>query len=137
MSLVLFPDATDIVCAILSDGLEDDFGWSVPVRSKVPDPRPDTFVVVRRTGGPRRNIVTDTPTLVVESYGLVEEQASDLSQMCRALLFASRATVVDGVAVYRVGEFAGPAYLPDPTSDHHRYTQTVTVALRGAAPSAS
>ena len=34
--------------------------------------------------------------------------------------------------VYRVTEFAGPAYLPDPDSTHDRLTFTVAVALRGA-----
>ena len=123
--MVLFPDAVDIAIQAL------DAALSEPVRSRVPNPRPATFVRVIRTGGPRRNIVTDQPTLTVESWASTCEAASDLAQRARQALHNLVGTQVDGVPIYRVDEASGPADLPDPLSDQARYSQTFSVALRG------
>lgn len=135
--LVVFPDATDVVIFHLADELTAVFGETAPVGPRVPDPRPAKFVRVVRTGGARLNVVADDPQITVESWAERDEDAHDLAQHCRAVLHAMPGTSVDGVAVYRVAEAAGPANLPDPESAQPRYVQTFTVALRGAAPSAS
>lgn len=123
--LVTFPDAV----ALLVDYL--DASITEPVGHRIPNPRPTTFVTVRRTGGPKRNLVTDQPQITVESWAASDEDACDLAQEVRAWLNALPGEVLDGVAVYRVEELSGPADLPDPVSDQPRFSQSFSVALRG------
>lgn len=130
--VVVFPDAAAVVVGHLRAELaaRDD---SAKVGTRVPNPRPARFVRIRRIGGPRLNLVADRPQLSIESWAATEEQAADLAQLCRGLIHAMRGTTVAGVAIYRVTEFAGPAELPDPTSDQPRYVQTFEIAMRGTA----
>ena len=130
--VVLFPDATDVVIDYLATELAAR-GNSAPVRSRVPNPRPAPFVLVRRLGGPRRDLVTDSPMIGVECWAASEADAHDLAQLCRALVFAMRGTTQSGVAVYGVDEVGGLANLPDPLSDHPRYIFTTTINMRGQA----
>ena len=126
--VVVFPDAAAAVTSRLGDELD------IETDHKVPNPRPDEFIVVRRVGGPRRDLVTDEATLTIEAWAQTEEAAHDLAQLARAHVHAMAGTTEGDARVYRVGEFAGPASLPDPESDQPRYTLTVTVAVRGATP---
>lgn len=119
---VLFPDTT----ATVIDWL--DIHMDVPVGSKVPNPRPDAFITVRRVGGPRRNLVTDEATLTVEAWGQTDEEAHDLLQDARGLIHVMPGETTN---IKRVTEFAGPAELPDPLSNQPRYTLTLSVAERG------
>lgn len=133
---VILPDVVAIVISHLNDTLPAR-GYAVDVLPRVPTPRPVSFVLVRRVGGVRRSIVSDAATLTIEAWAARDEDAHDIAQQCRALIRDMRGTVVDGVPVYGVQEFAGPALLPDPDSDSPRYTQTVEVHARGAAPTGS
>lgn len=130
--VVVFPDAAAVVVGHLRAALaaRND---PAKVGTRVPNPRPGRFVRIRRIGGPRLNLVADNPQLSVESWAPTAEQAADLAQLCRGLILAMRGTTVAGVAIYRVNEFAGPAELPDPTSDQPRYVQTFEIAMRGTA----
>lgn len=130
-ALVVFPDATAVACSLL------DAALTVPVRSKVPSPRPDSFVTVRRTGGVRKDVVTDNAQVTIEAWGPTEEAAHDLAQIARAHIGAAPGSVVDGVAIYRVTEQAAPGVLPDPLSDQPRYSQTFNIAVRGVTPEES
>lgn len=127
---VLFPDAVLIVTAWLRSELELD-GEPVPVVTLVPDPRPDRFVIIYRTGGVRRDLVTDLAQVTVEAWGADEKAAHDLAQHARALVHAMPGEVIDGTTVYRVDELAGPALLPDDRSAQARYVFTAQLALRG------
>jgi len=131
--LVLFPDAEQVVRRILVDGLVDYEPATLQVSTEVSNPRPDEFVLVRRAGGVARTPVTDEATVTVETWAQSTPRAAALAQVCRGLVHLASGSVVDGVAVYAVGEFAAPAALPDPLSDQIRYRQTLTIALRGAA----
>lgn len=130
--VVLFPDATAVAIGILADAFTER-AIATPVLPRTPDPRPATFVVVRRTGGVSRDIVIDDPLVTVESWADSDEDASDLAQLCRGILHASTGTSQGGVAIYRTDEASGPANLPDPVSEQPRYTQTFLVAMRGTA----
>jgi hypothetical protein len=123
--MVLFPDAAATVISHLADNL------AAPIHGRVPNPRPDTFVVVQRVGGPKRNIVTDEATLIAESWAETPADAHDLAQNVRELINDLPGQIIDGVPVYRVEEASGPGWLPDPESQQARYTQTFSVALRG------
>lgn len=125
MEPIVFPDAVAICCTYLDGVLLE------PVRSKVPNPRPDAFVTVTRTGGPKRNIVTDAAQVTVESWHESDEEAHDLAQAARAYLNAMVGQTVNGAPVYRVDELSGPARLPDPLSEQPRYSQSFEIAIRG------
>lgn len=124
---VVFPDATDLLVTYLDGELTEHVG------SRIPNPRPTTFVRVLRTGGPKRNLVTDQPQMTFESWGDDDAEAADLAQQVRSLVNALPGQIVDGVPVYRVDELSGPANLPDPLSSQSRYTQSFAIALRGTA----
>src|SRR5690606_15009119 len=114
--------------AVAVSALADHASVEVPVRGKVPDPRPDSFVTVRRTGGVRQSMVSDAAQLTVECWASSDEAAHDLAQTCRAILLALSGSTVDDVPVYRVSEVGGPALLPDPLSGQPRCTFTVLLA---------
>lgn len=132
MKTVLFPDAAGLLTGHLADQLAAE-AEPVPVVTKIPKPRPEKFIRLRRTGGPRRDLVTDQPQVTIEAWAGTDEEAHDLAQLARAILSGLPGTTIDGVAVYRVDELGGPVDLPDPDSAQSRYTFTIQVALRGAA----
>lgn len=123
--VLVFPDAEYVALTWLDENLD------VPVHTLVPDPRPSAWVRVQRTGGIRSTIVTDAASITVEAWADTYEIASDLAQLARGYLHAATGENVDGVAVWRVEEFAGPASLPDPISGQPRHTFTVAMHLRG------
>lgn len=134
--VVVFADVVEAFTGYLRDEL-DDRGWTVTVATQVPTSRPAQLVRVLRTGGvhhPDQNVPVEQAQLTVECWAATQATAHDLSQLSRALVYASRG-VVDGVS--RVEEVSAPAYLPDPLSDQPRWTFTVLVTWRGAAESAS
>lgn len=132
MPVIVFPDAEQISIDYLRAELDARLN-DTHVGNRIPDPRPAALVQCRRLGGPRRNLVADNPQIGVECWADTEAEAHDLAQLCRGLLLAMPGHTVDGVAVYRVDEFAGPVNLPDPLSTQPRYTFTVQISLRGAA----
>lgn len=126
--LVVFPD----ICALLAARIAEATGK--PTGTRVPSPRPaGGFVLVRRVGGPRLNQVADNPTVTIEAWQDTDAEAHDLCQLARSVVYAMRGTTEDGHAIYRIGEFGGPADLPDPLSDQPRYTCTLTIGVRGEA----
>lgn len=125
MEPIVFPDAVAVCCTYLNGVLLE------PVVSKVPNPRPTAFFTVTRTGGPKRNLVTDAAQITVESWGATDETAHDMAQAARAYLNAMVGQTVNGAPVYRVDELSGPARLPDPLSEQPRYSQSFEIAVRG------
>lgn len=123
--VVVFPDAERVI----KDHL--DTVLSVTTYLSVPNPRPATFMVVRRVGGPRQNLVVDNAMLTIEGWG-TRTVAKDLLARARGEIHAMRGQVLGGTTVYKVTETSGPAFLPDPDSNHARYSMTMQVAMRGA-----
>lgn len=130
--VVLFPDAAAVWIGYLADALSDRDD-DTPVVPRIPNPRPDRFVLVRRTGGVSRDRVIDDGQITVESWDTTDEDAHDLAQLCRGVLLAAVGNTYSGVALYRVVEVSGPANVPDPESQSPRYSQTFLTALRGVA----
>jgi len=122
---VLFADSVDVACTWLDELLDVD------VVRKIPTERPNSFVRVRRTGGPRLNQVADGAQLTVESYAPTATAAGLLAERARQALHAASSSVVAGSTVYGVTEVSGPGELPDPLTDQPRYTQTFTFPVRG------
>lgn len=130
--VIVFPDAAAALILYLQDRFIEH-AENATVHSQPPADRPDRFVTIRRGGGIRSDLVIDTPTLLVEAWGLDDDDAHDLAQLARGFLHAAAGTTQHGVTFHRVGEFGGPANLPDPDSQQARVVFTLTAGVRGSA----
>lgn len=121
-----FPDIEDLLCTHLTAVLD------VPVGTRMASV--SSFVRVLRTGGPAPTRVTDSPQVTVEAYHSRESGAIALLGEARRALADLPGTELDGWAVKSVTELGGPANLPNPTTESHRYTYTAVVQIRGKQP---
>lgn len=133
MQVIVFPDAATIITTDLNDQLAN-FGSSAPVYGAVPNPRPNLFVVVRRVGGPSRDIVIDDALITVDAYGPDSGDAHDLAQLCRGITHTMPGRVPQ---IRKVVDVGGPSDLPDPLTDLPRFTFTIQVSTRGVAATGS
>lgn len=119
-----WPDATQVVTEYLTDAVP------TPVRWSVPNPRPNEFVVVRRTGNAGAPRWTERAVLDVECWsgqanGSPKPAHRLAGQVARALFqLPSGDNPVTDVSL------TGRAYFPDPTSQTPRVTLGVAVLLR-------
>jgi hypothetical protein len=97
------------------------------IATRVPNPRPASWLRVMRTGGARESRFVDRPQITLEGWGPDEDTASKLLNRARTWLNAA------GGQIFGVEEVGGPANLPDPTTAQIRYTMTVWVRIRGTA----
>lgn len=100
------------------------------VATKIPGQRPTRLVKVTRTGGVRRNLVTDAPTVMFECWDVDDVAAAELGRVVRAEVQALADDAITGVA-YR-SEVGGLANWPDPDSENARYVFTVELLVRGS-----
>lgn len=119
--LLVFPD----VEALLISALDDGFATRMPsVRWGSKKQSATRFGRVIRTGGPRETLVTENAMFVLEGWAASEADAIAILNLGRAIVFSLEGTL------YGASESAGPANLPDPTTDQIRYTATLTVRAR-------
>lgn len=123
--LIIFPDVEALLVRVLPALV------GVPVATRVPTPRPASFVRVKRVGGPRRDYVTEEPLVVVECWAETEPDASDLGRRAQAHVFALGQTDSAGDYVRAVREVGGLQAFPDPVSKSPRYQFTVQLQTRG------
>lgn len=123
--VVVWPDVTMLAAGHLA-GLMD-----VPVSARVPRPRPDEFVVLRRVGGPQRGPLTDDARLDVQVWAPSDARAVAIAQQARRYL-AEMPQLVDTVRQFT--EDSGPTLIPDAPSDVPRVLLTVVLSVRGAVP---
>ncbi|MFJ1640814.1 hypothetical protein [Streptomyces sp. NPDC088256] len=129
--VVVMPDAVAVVTGYLRAALKAH-GKPVPVVSRIPSPRPPSFVQVQRIGGTQQTVVSDRPRLDIHCWGESESAAHDLAALSRALL-GDISGVRDGVTVYRVAEVGGPMWLPDDQTSAPRFAFAVEIHMRGHA----
>lgn len=104
----------------------------VPVHKRVPNPRPESFVTVQRSGGSARDLVVDDGLYTIECWGNSDEVVADLVSVIRGELLAlAGQRLSDGTQIYRVSEAGGPVDLPDSLSDSPRVRWTIEVQSRG------
>lgn len=123
--VVLFPDAVLVVVDYLRPRLA-----AVPVYSKVPEARPETFITVRRVGGQRRSLILDRPRVDIHCWADSEEASEDLMKLARAYVLAMSGKR-SNTTVYDVAEVGGPMSLPDDVSGQPRYAFAVEFSTRG------
>jgi hypothetical protein len=124
-SIFVFPDIESRAIGWLTTGL-DDFDHPCTVAGSVPKNRPSEFVTVQRTGGPQRDIVTDSAQVTFDIYADLASAACELANLVRGIVGSW-----NGTNVYRVQEFAGPVLMPDPLSKQSRYRFTASLDVRG------
>lgn len=119
-----FPDIENALRLFLQPHLGD-----VPVKTRVPSPRPTTFIRVWRSGGGAMNRVLDEPLITVESWGENDTVASKNAGVAREAILDH----VSEIELVRGYDFrVGPYYDPDPVSGSARYTFTVELRVRRA-----
>lgn len=118
-----FPDSEAMVVTFLRSHV------TVPVSTKVPNPRPDSFVRVWRNGGSASNRVLESPQFTVDAYGLSTVQASSLAADCRHA-FLNNYTEMP--LVRGVRETVGPYSVPDTDADGERYRFSIQMQVRAA-----
>lgn len=127
--MLVFPDVEALLTAWLRGQLT-----GVTVGNKVPNPRPDPFILIQRHGGVRQTVVTDAAQVGLECWAGRDYEAHDLLQQCRSLLlYQIPGQILSGYTVYRVDEMGGPSNLPDPTSSMPRWVMELQVHVRGLA----
>lgn len=134
--LILFADTEDELRKHFNATLPGH-GFAQSSYVKRPKVLPDSFVYIQRTGGPRRDLVTDQAQLTIECYasskGSPDEGAAIvLAAFIRALAGALEGALLGGRQVDTVVEFSGPYNDPDPLAPKHaRFTATYQLAVRG------
>jgi hypothetical protein len=105
----------------------------LPVRWAVPDPRPNAFIVVRRSGSGEPSSWQDVAQMDIECWSggphSNPKPASDLAAAVRGLLDA----MPDGDNPVREVTVTGVALSPDPVSRCPRVVIGCQVQLRAAA----
>lgn len=104
-------DIEQIVIDYLTEHLE------VPVYAEVPNPRPEQFVVVERTGGPHKTIGMDQPLMAIQAWAKTRADAAELAYQVDAVIFSlqdenGRVSYVDRNSMYNY---------PDEESGCNRY----------------
>lgn len=139
-NVATFADVEQLLIDHLFPGFEDDDPEKPVVGTKIPNPRPDAFYRVQRTGGVRRTRFTDAPIVVLESWGSDEAEAIEMAETGRTAMANLQGESLEGATpddihqVYDVTESSGLINLPDPLSDQARYTQTFELHIRGVMP---
>lgn len=109
---VVFPDVELWVCTYLRGVLAtrpESYASTAYVGNKVPNPRHDRMVVVRRDGGPRLDVVREAARLTIRTWATTEQEAANLARLVRALMWAAP----DGDPVCRVTDLSGPSPVAD------------------------
>lgn len=128
--LVIFPDVVEETITPLRTALAarpETVANAAEVHSRVPSPRPDRFVELRRDGGVADSVVTDRPRLSCQCWADTEANAERLAAITRAVL----KTLPGTGAIRRVRDVGGPFPAPDPESGQARYFFSVEITLRG------
>lgn len=136
--IIEFPDAEDLFRRGINAAAPELFESEVTAFAKLPSKFPARLVLVTRTGGITRDMVTDAPMLSFDCYARSRGSADEgealaiagrLRGWCAAL---ERDGELLGVPVYEVTGVGGPFRNPDPRApEYARFTFTITAALRG------
>lgn len=119
-----WPDPVALLVTYL-DGLT-----STPVASRVPTPRPDTCIQVRRVGGAKLPPVREVPRVDLIVRAPTEPEAMVLLLSLRASINALHGTSTLGIPVYRVEETMGPRQDDDPLTGSPMAWMTFAIMLR-------
>lgn len=106
----------------------------VGVATRVPNPRPTSFVRVQRIGGSQLNMVQERPLILVECWGANDTQAWDLAATTYQALQGRDPLEYNGIELSQ-RSVSSPINYPDPstTSPRYQFQLSTTVNLKGAS----
>lgn len=101
-----------------------------PVSTRVPNPRPASFVRVQVIGGEVPNVALDGPRLLVECWAANQSAAWSLARQAWSAVAETRAAWAGEVWVSSV-DLSRPVNLPDPdtASPRYQFTADLRVAM--------
>ena len=123
------PDAEQLIIDYLATELAANGFPDVVVGDKFPQAGVESVTVIR-TGGARRDLVTDQPQISIDVRAGRNSRAVEIINVARALLNDLWGRTLDGFPVYRVSELSGP-YSNPAEPDYCRYSQNFLLAIRG------
>lgn len=91
--------------------------------------RDDEAVVLYRTGGVRRDLVTDEAQISIDVRAGNNTRAAEIISTVRAVVNDMWCRLIGGHQVYSVRELSGP-YVNPTDADPYRYSQNFLVAVR-------
>lgn len=97
-------------------GRTEPYASSVYFDRKVPNPRRDRMVIVRRDGGQVRGVF-DHPRVALDVWAKTEQDATDLANLMVAL---AQVAPLAGAGVTAVTHISGPNAVPDPSGKPRR-----------------
>lgn len=112
--------------AMLADGSITD---AKQVGTERTTTSPATFVRVSRTGGIRRDLITDLAMLTFECWDTTKDKAAQLAVTTRTLVQALYGDFQGSTVLSWDSEVAGPTYFPHPDTGTPRFQHTQQVAI--------
>ncbi|WP_146067345.1 hypothetical protein [Arthrobacter sp. SX1312] len=125
----LFGDAPALLRKILIARLLARFTVQIPVSTRRPGDLPPEFIRILLVGGNRKNKITVSRTFVIEAWAGSSARAVELVEATYSIIHSLENSVVDGVQFGAIGDFALPADLPDPDTEHSRFTFTTEIDM--------
>ena len=122
-----FPDALSLVVAYLTAQ-----NPGVDVVTRVPIPRPEQLIQVRRVGG-TADLVRDRARIDVFAWAPTDLEAMTLALAVRAQIWALAGKSTLGPVCYRVAETMGPRQFDDQISQTPRVWATFALDIRADA----
>lgn len=120
----MLPDVEALVVAFLNGNL------TPPVKTRVPNPRPDAFVRAWRTGGTAVNRVLERATITVQAWGADSNDTVAAAELAGQARHALLNAYTEMPLVRGVVEMTAPYYDPDPGTGIARYTFTHQLLVR-------
>ena len=127
--MIIYADAEQLIIDYLTEQLPP-LGVQVPISDRVPLDSTSSITVIR-TGGVRRDLVTDEAQLTVDVRGPTNSECVRILNLARALINDLYGRSLAGHAIYSTRELSGPYSNPTP-ADLNRYSQSFLVAVRAA-----
>ncbi|MHA7145443.1 hypothetical protein ACX80U_12070 [Arthrobacter sp. TmT3-37] len=125
----VFSDPYTFLRPVLDARLTAKLGRRVHIGTKVPNPRKTEFIRLVLTGGSRKNVITESPTIAIEVWAIDSTEALRIAKLASAIIHSLAGELIDGVQVGEVGAFGLPQDLPDEDSTHARFTATYSIDL--------
>lgn len=125
---IVFPDAELWLTTALRAALgarAEIWASAAFVSNRVPSPRRDRMVIVRRDGGPTDGMF-DLPRIGVNVWGTTEQEATDLARLVCALM----STLPGSSGCVSVTQQSGPIPIADESGQPRRYS-VFQARLRG------
>lgn len=126
--MILDPDVESLLIDYLATALPGAGIPNVPVSDRPPQAGVES-VVLYRTGGVRRDLVSDQAQITIDVRAATGSRAMTIIQRVRALLNDLWGFAIGGFAVYDVNELSGP-YVSPTEKDPIRYSQSFLVVVR-------